>query len=186
MSATERPRIVVLGGINTDYVVQCKTLPQPGQTVQGRDLFIGPGGKGANQAIAARRLGADVFLIGQVGDEPRGRDLIKGFREEGVNTRFVTRDSKRASGAAIIGVDDAGEKQICAALGANLTLKRSQLRKAESVIKGADVLLMQFETSVECVLEAARIAKKHGVKVVLDPAPPTKFPAKLLKLDQLQ
>jgi ribokinase len=174
--------VVVLGGINTDYVVKCRTLPEPGQTVQGRDLFIGPGGKGANQAVAARRLGAEVFLIGQVGEEARGRELINGLRAEGVDTRFVTLDRERVSGAAIIGVDDKGEKQICAALGANLSLTREQLRNAEAVIRTADVLLMQFETSAECVMEAARLGKKHGVKVVLDPAPPRKFPPSLLKL----
>jgi ribokinase len=178
----KKPRIVVLGGINTDYVVECKVLPQPGQTVQGKDLFVGPGGKGANQAVAAARLGAEVFLIGQVGNDQRGKELVKGLRAEGINTRFVGTHPRRPSGAAIISVDHTGEKQICAALGANLTLKRAQVRGAESVIRAADVLLMQFESPVECVLEGARIAKKHGVKVVLDPAPPSRFPAELLKM----
>ena len=176
------PRIVVLGGINTDYVVQTKSLPAPGETVQGRDLFTGPGGKGANQAIAAARLGAKVSLIGQVGDEPRGRELISNLRREGIDTRFITIDSKHPTGAAIIAVDDSGEKQISAALGANLTLKPAALRKAESLIARADVLLLQFESALDCVLAAARLAKKHNVKVVLDPAPPTKFPAELFKL----
>ena len=180
--AKSAPRVVVLGGINTDYVVQVKALPEPGQTVQGRDLFIGPGGKGANQAVAAARLGAEVFLIGRVGDEDRGRELVDGLHRQGINTRFVGFEHARTSGAAIIAVDDSGEKQISAALGANLTLKPAQVREAEEVIAGAAVVLMQFEAPVNCVMEAARIAKKAGVKVVLDPAPPTKFPMELFQL----
>lgn len=177
-----QPRVVVLGGINTDYVVHSKSLPEAGQTVQGGDLFVGPGGKGANQAVAAARLGAEVFLIGQVGREQRGNDLVKGLAKEGVNTRFISFDAKRPSGAAIIAVDDDGEKQISAALGANLTLKPAHVQKADSIIRKADVLLMQFETSMACVLAAAKLAKKYGIKVILDPAPPTKIPKDLLKL----
>lgn len=176
-----KPRVVVLGGINTDYVVPSKALPKAGQTVQGGDLFVGPGGKGANQAVAAARLGAEVFLIGQVGTEQRGKDLVKGLAEEGIDTRFISFDLKHPSGAAIIAVADDGEKQISAALGANLTLKLAHVRKAERVIRTADVLLMQFETSMECVLQAAKLAKKHRIKVVLDPAPPTKMPMELFK-----
>jgi ribokinase len=177
-----KARVVVVGGINTDYVVQCDELPCPGQTVQGRDLFVGPGGKGANQAVAAARLGANVHLIGQVGNEARGKELVRGLRAEGINTRFVSFDKKRASGAAIIAVDRSGEKEICAALGANLSWKPQQVRAAEEVIRKAQVVLMQFEAPMACVVAAARLAEKYGVKVVLDPAPPTKVPAELFKL----
>jgi ribokinase len=182
MRPQERARVVVVGGINTDYVVQCDELPCPGQTVQGRELFVGPGGKGANQAVAAARLGAEVHLLGQVGEEPRGRELVRGLRAEGINTRHVSFDAKHPSGAAIIAVDRSGEKQICAALGANLSWKPQLVRDAESIICKARVLLMQFEAPMGCVLAAARLAKKHGVKVVLDPAPPTKVPSELFKL----
>lgn len=176
------PRIVVLGGINTDYVVRSKELPRAGQSVMGEDLFTGPGGKGANQAVAAARLGAKVALIGRVGEEERGHKLVHGLCRENIDTRFVSFASRRSSGAAIIAVDASGEKQIAAALGANLTLTKNQVRKAEEVIAKADVLLMQFEAPVDCVGEAARIARKHGVKVVLDPAPPTRFPRELFRL----
>ena len=179
---TRAPRIVVLGGINTDYVIRSKELPKAGQTVQGQDLFIGPGGKGANQAVAAARLGARVSLVGQVGDEARGRDLVTGLLRERIDTRFVSFAPRRSSGAAIIAVDADGEKQISAGLGANLALTQRQVREAEELIAKADVLLVQFETPVECVMEAARVAQKHGVKVVLDPAPPTRFPKELFRL----
>lgn len=176
------PMVVVLGGINTDYVVQSEELPDPGQTVQGKDLFVGPGGKGANQAVAAVRLGAKVFLIGRVGAEGRAKELVRALRGEGIDTRHVGFDRKRVSGAAIIAVGADGEKQISAALGANMTLKPQQVREAEAVIRKAQVLLMQFESPLPCVVAAARLAKKHGVKVVLDPAPPPKIPAELFKL----
>jgi len=175
------PRVVVLGGINTDYVVRSKALPRPGQTVLGEDLFTGPGGKGANQAVAAARLGAKVALIGRVGDEARGHELVHGLCCENVDTRFVSFGSRRPSGAAIIAVDASGEKQISAAPGANLTLTENQVQKAEELIAKADVFLAQFETPVRCVMMAARIARKHGVKVLLDPAPPTQFPKELFR-----
>lgn len=182
MTRKPQPVVVVLGGINTDYVVQSDALPKPGQTVQGGNLFVGPGGKGANQAVAAARLGAQVFLIGRIGDDPRGTELMNALRSEGINTRHVSLDASTPSGAAIIAVDNKGEKQISAALGANLTFKPQQIRAAEEVIRTADVLLMQFETPLPCVLAAARIAAKHEVNIVLDPAPPTQVPKELFKL----
>ena len=180
--SSNAPRVVVLGGINTDYVVRSRELPKPGQSVQGEGLFTGAGGKGANQAVAAARLGARVALIGRVGDEPRGRELARGLQREKVDTRHLSFDRETPSGAAIIAVDASGEKQISAALGANMGLKPQQIREAEELIAQANVLLANFEMPVGCVLEAALLAKKHGVKFVLDPAPPTKFPNELLKL----
>lgn len=173
--------LVVLGGINSDYVVQSERLPEPGQTVEGGPLFTGPGGKGANQAVAAARLGARVAMIGRVGNDARGRELAKGLRREKIDIRHVTFDRKTPTGAAIIAVDRSGEKQISAALGANLTLSPKQIRDAAEIIGGAKALLMQFEAPVPCVLAAARIAHQQGVKVILDPAPPTKFPDELLR-----
>lgn len=148
----------------------------------GNDLFVGPGGKGANQAVAATRLGAEVFLIGRVGEETRGRELVDGLQAEGINTRFVGFQQSKVSGAAIIAVDAEGEKQISAAPAANRSLHPSHVSEAEEVIASAAVLLMQFEAPMNCVIHAARIAQKHRVKVVLDPAPPAKFPKALLPL----
>lgn len=176
------PRIVVLGGINTDYVVRTPSLPKPGQSVQGDPLFTGPGGKGANQAVAAARLGAKVTLIGSVGNEPRGKKLVRALRKNKIDTRHVGFEQATPTGAAIIGVDPQGEKQISAGLGANMKLRRGAIREATKAIRRADALLANFEVPMECVLSAAKIAKKFAVKVVLDPAPPTKIPAKLLKM----
>jgi ribokinase len=174
--------VVVLGGINTDYLIRSETLPTPGQTVQGNLFCVRSGGKGANQAVAAARLGAKVALIGRVGDEPRGKGLLRGLRQEKIDLSHVSLDPKTPSGAAIISIDAHGEKQISAALGANHTMRAKQIHDAAEVIASARVLLMQFEAPIACVLLAAKIAKKHGTKVILDPAPPTPIPTELFEL----
>jgi ribokinase len=182
MKNSLRPDIVVLGGINSDFLVRGKTLPEPGQSVLGTSFHSGAGGKGANQAVAAARLGARVAIIGRVGDETRGRELVRNLKREKVDCRLVSFDPKEPTGAAVISVDVKGEKQISAALGANHTLKVSQIREAESIIAAARVLLCNFEAPTGCVLAAARIARRHGVKVVLDPAPPQNVPKALFPL----
>jgi len=174
--------VIVLGGINTDYLIRGPVLPAPGQSVAGHDFLVAPGGKGANQAVAAARLGARVALIGRVGAEPRGRELVRGLRREGINVSHISFDPKIPTGAAIIAVDARGEKQISAALGANLHLTTAQIRAAEPLIAKAKVVIAQFEAPLPCVLLAARLARKHGVKFMLDPAPPTPIPAALFPL----
>jgi ribokinase len=183
---TSSPRkkldVVVLGGINTDFVIKGQRLPEPGQTVPGDSYYSGPGGKGANQAVAAARLGAKVALIGRVGADRRGRELLRGLRENGVNVSRVFLDPKEPTGAAIIAVDSEGEKQISVAPGANLHVTAKQVDDAEPVIASARVLLMQFEVPISVVIRAARIAKKHRTIVVLDPAPPMRIPQELFPL----
>jgi ribokinase len=197
--------IVVLGSLNTDYVVRSERLPTPGQSVRGGPLHAGFGGKGANQAVAAARLGAcdprgrsarsrdlaepflplrpiSVALIGRVGPDQQGREMLRALHQAKVDVRHVSVDPKTPTGAAIIAVDATGEKQISAALGANETLRESHVRAAKDIIASARVLLMQFEVPLPCVLAAARIAARHGVKVILDPAPPIKIPEELYPL----
>lgn len=177
--------VVVLAGINSDFIVRTKELPRAGQTVRGESFYQGTGGKGANQAVAAVRLGARTAIIGRVGDEPRGRALLQSLKRSGVDVSHVSRDPQAPSGAAIITVDERGEKQICAALGANMRLKPAEIRRAERLIANAGVLLVQFETPMESVLAAARLARKHGVPVALDPAPPRDIPDELFPLLEL-
>lgn len=174
--------IVVLGSINTDYVVRGGRLPEPGQTVLGDSFYTGAGGKGANQAVTAARLGGRVALIGRVGNESRGRELVQSLAGEGVDIKHICFDTKTASGAAIIAVGRDGEKQISAAGGANLKVSLKQVRQAEGLIASARVLLMQFEIPIQSVVAAAKLARKHGIKVVLDPAPPLKIPRELFAL----
>lgn len=174
--------LVVLGGINTDFVVVSDRLPEPGQSVAGTSFYSGPGGKGANQAVAGARLGARVALIGCVGRDERGRDLVRGLRRNRVNVQQVRADSALPTGAAIIGVDQSGEKQISVAFGANESLRIRDIDSAEDTIAAAKVLLMQLEVPLPAVLRAASIAKKHGTTVILDPAPPRELPEKLFGL----
>lgn len=174
--------IVVLGGINIDYVVRSHNLPDAGQTVQGDSFYTGPGGKGANQAVAAARLGAKVALIGSVGSEPRGHELVCGLQKNGVDVTHVNFDPKKTSGAAIIAVDKDGEKQISVAPGANGSVTIPQVLMAEERIAASRVLLLQLEVPMATVLKAATLAKKHGTLVLLDPAPPLALPEKLFPL----
>lgn len=174
--------VVVLAGINTDFIIRGEQLPEPGQSVRGHSFYSGIGGKGANQAVAAARLGARTAMIARVGEDNRGRAAVRVLKESGVDVRHVTFDPKTPTGAAIIAVDANGEKQISAALGANMRLVPKQVGEAEPLIASARVLLMQFETPMESVLAAAKLARKHGLQVALDPAPPAKVPEALFPL----
>jgi ribokinase len=174
--------VVVIGGANTDYLVRGERLPQPGETVDGQEFLTAGGGKGANQAVAAARLGARVAFVACLGHDARGDELLKLLGAEGINTDHVYRDPKASTGVALIMVDKSGEKQIFCAPGANHKLTATQIRSAAPVIRQARVLLMQFEVPMPAVLAAARVAYAAGVRIVLDPAPPAKAPAALLKL----
>lgn len=174
--------VVVLGGINTDFVVRANRLPKPGQTAEGFAFYSGPGGKGANQAVAATRLGARVALIGSVGADARGRRLRAGLRANGVEVVHVRLDPNRQSGAAIIAVDRSGEKQISVAMEANLGVTTEQVDRAEALIASARVLLMQLEVPMDAVCRAAMLARKYDTKIVLDPAPPARIPRRLFQL----
>ncbi|HTD86438.1 MAG TPA: ribokinase [Candidatus Binatia bacterium] len=173
--------VIVIGGVNTDYLIRGGRLPKPGETVNGKEFMIAGGGKGANQAVAAARLGARVAFIACLGQDARGDELEKLLRAERLETRLF-RDGTTPSGAALIMVDDCGEKQIDCAPGANHKLTPAHIRSAASLIRNARVLLMQFEVPKPTVLAAAKIADAAGVRIVLDPAPPVKAPNSLLRL----
>jgi ribokinase len=174
--------VVVVGGANTDFLVRGGRLPRPGETVDGEEFMIAGGGKGANQAVAAARLGARVAFIACLGPDSRGDELVKLLRKEGLDCKHVSRDSNAPTGTALIMVDDSGEKQIMCAPGANHKLTPSRIHSAASVIRNTRVLLIQFEVPMATVLTAAKIAHAAGVRIVLDPAPPAKAPANLLEL----
>lgn len=164
-------RIVVVGSSNTDMVVKSGRLPSPGETVTGGQFVIAPGGKGANQAVAAARLGARVTFIAKVGRDVFGDQAIAGYRNEGIDTDWVLRDAKHPTGVALILVDAAGENLISVASGANHALAPEDIERAAPVIRKADVLMLQLEIPLETVRTAARIAQEAGVAVILDPAP---------------
>ncbi len=171
MSASQRPTIVVLGGINMDLVGTTERMPAPGETVFGQAFHTAPGGKGANQAVAAARLGAQVRMVGRVGQDEFGPALLEGMRREGIDVSGVAVDPDNSSGIAVILLDSQKQNYIVAIYGANLASDQDQVRAAETALQGADALLLQLETPLEVAAEVARIAKSGGVHVIWDPAP---------------
>lgn len=173
--------VVVLGAVNSDYLARGQRLPAAGATTRGDEFYEGPGGKAANQAVAAARLGARAALIARVGDDSRGRDLLQRLAVEGVDTRFVARDANADTGVALIQVDRSGEKQIMWSPGANERLSTADIRAAAAVFTSTRVLLAPLEAPLDCVWEAIRLARGAGARVVLDPAPPRQLPDDLLR-----
>jgi ribokinase len=174
--------IVVVGSLNMDLVVQVPTIPKPGETVLGNKFATFPGGKGANQAVAAARLGASVTMVGQVGADTYGESLIDNLATEGVKVDCVSSDEHNATGVAMIAVDANGQNSIAVASGANFTLTKEHIRSAWEKLRDIDILIMPLETPPDTILEAARLAKKQGSTVVLNPAPARILGVELLSL----
>jgi len=172
-------RIVVLGSTNTDMVVKAERIPAPGETILGGRFLMNPGGKGANQAVAAARLGAEVVFIAKVGDDLFGREAKALFAKENICTDYVLTDPSEPSGVALIMVDAKGENCIAVASGANGTLMPEDIEGLEGVIAQSDMLLMQLETPLETVRYAADVAVNLGVPVILNPAPACELPSDL-------
>jgi ribokinase len=167
-----------------DLVVRSARLPRAGETIIGRETDEVPGGKGANQAVAAARLDANVFMIGRVGDDGFGERLRAGLEEEGIDISYVAVTPKCASGLAIVAVEDSGENAITVIPGANGRLTPDDVKAASDLIRAADVLLLQLEVPLETVLLAIELAVEFDTLVILDPAPaPAAFPTKLLAVD---
>ena len=164
-------RVVVLGSSNTDLNVLCPALPGRGETVLGGELYSAAGGKGANQAVAAARAGADVTFVGAVGDDDFGRAAVAGLRHDGINTRHVTVKKRTPSGVALILVEESGENLIAVAPGANGRLTVADVDRSAQAIRRADALLMQLEVPLTVVRRAATLARKARVPVLLNPAP---------------
>lgn len=172
--------VVVFGSINMDLVVRAVRLPVPGETLIGHTFFTAPGGKGANQAVAAARLGTRTRMVGRIGDDVFASALRSSLESYGVETAAVT-DSPGPSGVAVIAVDDQAENTIIVVSGANSLVGADDIVRLEAALDGAQVLLLQLEVPLDAVLAAAQAAKRRGIFVILDPAPaPTyKLPAEL-------
>jgi ribokinase len=179
------PSIVVVGSSNTDMVVKSDRLPGPGETVTGGCFAMVPGGKGANQAVAAARLGAEVTFVAKVGDDVFGRQAIEGYRRDGIRTDFILRDLEQATGVALILVDSSGENLISVASGANHALTPGDVDAAAEPIRAADLVMLQLEIPPETVARAAAIAHQAGVPVMLDPAPAPDGPLDATLLSQI-
>ncbi len=173
--------VVVFGSINMDLVVQTPRLPAPGETLAGHTFFTAPGGKGANQAVAAARLGVPTRMVGRVGDDVFADALRSSLQHYGVDTRYIAA-SPGPSGVAAIAVDDAAENTIVIVAGANGLVGQDDLARLDTALEGAEVLLLQLEVPLAAVLEAARRARAKGVTVLLDPAPAQPLPPELYGL----
>ena len=167
-----------------DLVVRCTELPLAGQTLLAQSSSEFCGGKGANQAVAAALSGGEVSMLGAVGDDAFATRLINNLRMHGVNCDSTTQHDGVASGLAIIAVDLSGQNSIMVVPGANSKLSKSSVQAAETLLKGSDCLMIQLETPIESVLEGIRLARRYGVRVILDPAPaPSEIVPSLLQVD---
>lgn len=172
--------ILVVGSSNTDMVVQSDHLPRPGETVLGGTFFMNPGGKGANQAVAAARLGGDVTFVCKVGNDIFGQQASRLFEDEGIDTSFVFTDPVNPSGVALISVDSNAENCISVASGANANLLPSDLKQLDKAMDKADLVLMQLEIPLVTVEHVADVASRKGKRVILNPAPACKLTDELL------
>ncbi len=178
-------RICVVGSANIDFTFRTPRMPKPGETLAAHSLHISMGGKGANQAVAAARLGAAVAFVARVGNDAFGAEAVRRYQEDGIDTTFVRQDTDHPTGAAAIVVDDEAENFIIVAAGANARLTPQDVRDASHVIRRADAVLCQLETPLDATLEALCLARAAGVRTVLTPAPATDLPDELLGLCDL-
>jgi ribokinase len=186
--------IIVFGSINIDLVSKTPRLPLPGETLTGRSFATVPGGKGANQAVAIARLGVPAYMVGRVGGDNFGRELLASLQAAGVQTEYVLVDESISSGIAAIAVDDNGENQIIITPGANGQVDETDVERLQSLMQkipsrppsqgdlGGSILLLQLEIPLNAVIAAAQAAKAVGVKIILDPAPAQNLPEELYPL----
>ena len=178
----DKPKVAVVGSSNMDLVVKSQRIPAVGETILGGDFIMAPGGKGANQAVAAAKLGAEVYFIAKLGDDIFGSTSLGNFKKEGVNTKYVLQTQEAPSGVALIMVDERGNNSIVVAPGANNRLSPDDVKKAESDIASCGALVAQLEVPLETIEFAARLANDSAVPFVLDPAPARELGPELLKM----
>ena len=174
-------KIIVIGSSNVDMVVRTSHLPAPGETILGGEFFMNQGGKGANQAVAIKRLGGNLIFMAKLGNDVLGRQSVGYFKKEGIDTRYIALDEDSASGVALISVDDHAENSIVVASGANMLLNEQDVDKMLEEMCEGDILLMQLEIPLQTVEYAARMAFGKGVKAVLNPAPARSLPKELFR-----
>ncbi len=163
--------VIVFGSLNMDLVARTPRLPQAGETILGSQFFTTPGGKGANQAVALAKLGVPTQMVGRVGGDSFGQELLTALQTVGVDTRAIAVDANTHSGVAIITVANSGENQIIGVFGANGQVNRTDVERLFPLLPEADALLLQLEVPLEAVQAAAMAAKTAGVRVIVDPAP---------------
>src|SRR5450432_4703899 len=173
-------KIYVIGSTNTDMVVKTDHLPLPGETILGGEFFMNAGGKGANQAVAAARLGGDVTLVTKLGNDIFGKQTIEGFKKENIHTGYVFLDENKPSGTALIIVNGEGENCIVVAPGANANLLPADIEKVKDIHKAA-IILMQLEIPMETIAYVTRLARSNQQKLIINPAPAQNLDDELLR-----
>ena len=166
-----RPRVAVVGSANIDLTTFADRFPKPGETIFGQRFDLGFGGKGANQAVAARLCGADVFMVARVGSDLFGPATIDNFKRLGIDTSHVKQVEGLSSGVAPIFVDPDGQNRILVVKGANDALKPADVDRAAEMLKAADCIVLQFEIPLETVYYTVAFARKNGIRCILNPAP---------------
>jgi len=176
------PKVVVIGSANVDLTVKVERLPETGETVSGGELYTSCGGKGANQAVAALRAGAEVRFFAKVGRDKNGEDIIKHLKAIGLSTDGILRDASLPSGLALIMVDRAGNNAIAVAPGSNRSFTEQDIQRAQAALAWGEVLLLQLEIPLPAVYEALHLAKAYDLVTILNPAPACPVPRELLSL----
>jgi len=166
-----KPRITVVGSANRDLVCYAPELPRVGETVRGTEFKVNFGGKGANQAVQAARLGAHVTMVTKLGKDTFGDETVKNFEDNGISAAHIMRTDAAASGVALITVDSHGRNSIVIAAGANDAMTPAEIQQARGAIKGSQIVLCQLEVPLEVTIEALKIAKEEGAKTILNTAP---------------
>lgn len=177
----KRPRIAVVGSANIDLTTFAERFPKPGETIFGQSFNLGFGGKGANQAVAARLCGAEVFMVARVGSDLFGPATIENFRKLGIDPTYVKQVEGLSSGVAPIFVEPNGQNRILVVKGANDAVKPADVDDAAEMLKSVDCIVLQFEIPVETVYYTIRFARKHGIQCILNPAPALEIEVRALE-----
>ncbi|MBU3197707.1 ribokinase [Clostridium estertheticum] len=173
-------KVCILGSINMDMVVSIDKMPLIGETIFSENFKLAHGGKGANQAVASRRLGAEVYMVGKIGQDSYGLQIVSALEKEGINVDNIFKDDVKPTGTAIITVDNKGNNSIIVVAGANMALNLEEIDKCKEVIANSDIIVAQFETPIEVTMEVFKFAKENGVITILNPAPAKEIPKELL------
>lgn len=181
ISSETKKKIAIIGSANVDMAIKMERFPKPGETIIGGDFIMNLGGKGANQAVAAARLGGDVNFMCRLGDDKFGKRSIREYQEEGIRTNNIIVDQQRSTGVALIYLNDMGENKIVVASGANNGFTKQEIERAETLFTNAEIIVLQLEIPSEIVGHILGIAKRNGTKVILNPAPAKKLPESYYK-----
>jgi len=178
-------QVTVLGSLNVDTTLRIARMPQPGETLSTENKSSAAGGKGANQAVAAARAGANTRFIGKVGNDEAGRFMVESLNNDGIDTKAIVTDKTVGTGSAFILLDEAGQNSILVYGGSNQQIKADEVLAGEDEIAKADFLIAQFETPQAATLAAFTVAKKHNVTTILNPAPAAEIDPAILKVTDL-